>query len=205
MNHLARPFLCLTLLTLSPSHGGVVISEIDLDNNKIELINTGGASVDLNSHWLCNRVNGSPFYSQITSYTIDVGNSTAASFNVGAGEILVLNLTAGLLPHSNGEMGLYNTNSFTSTAAIDDYILWGANGIRDIVAEGAGIWTDNNSIDVSGRSLGETLQLNPAEPGNSASDYFIAPSSFGSVNIPEPSSLLFVCLGAWGFASRRRR
>ncbi|MGC6467838.1 MAG: PEP-CTERM sorting domain-containing protein [Akkermansiaceae bacterium] len=25
------------------------------------------------------------------------------------------------------------------------------------------------------------------------------------MNIPEPSSLLFVCLGAWGFASRRRR
>jgi len=50
----------------------------------------------------------------------------------------------------------------------------------------AGIWTDNDSIDVSGIGVGETIQLSPGTPGNSDSDYFIGPSSLGVIEIDIP-------------------
>jgi hypothetical protein len=161
----------------------IVITELDLAGNKMELLNTDSAMIDMTSWWLCNRVNGSPFYSQLSNYTIDAANSTATSLDVAPGEILVLFLTPAVVPDAKGEIGIYNTNSFGSASAIEDYILWGDDGIRDFVAQNAGIWTDNDSINVSGMGVGETIQLSPGTPGNSASDYFIGPSSLGTVDI----------------------
>jgi len=173
--------LALVLLPAGASLANIVISEVDLANDKVELINTGGSSVDMGAWWLCNRVNGSPFYATMASATIDAANSTATSLDVAPGEILTL-VVAGFLPDANGELGLYNTNSFASTSAIEDYILWGGSGIRDATAQGAGIWTDNDAIGVSGLGAGQTIQLTSGAAGNQASDYEIAASSLGSPN-----------------------
>ena len=176
----------------------LVLSEIDLLGNKVELVNLGNTTVDISSYWWCNRVNGSPFYSTVASAsTIDASLSTATSFAIGTGEILVLDLTSSFLPDSNGELGLYNTNIFTSSDAIVDYVLWGANGIRDSVAAAAGIWIDNDSIDVSGLTVGDSVQLSLNAPGNQAGDYFVGLASLGvAQSIPEPSSIAFFGVAA---------
>lgn len=176
--------LALALLGLTAGAGfaNVVISEVDLANNKLELINTGGSSVDMSSWWFCNRVNGSPFYSTMASASIDVANSTATSLNMAPGELLTLNVSGTILVDANGELGLYNTNSFGSSSAIEDYVLWGANGIRDLTAQNAGIWVDNDAIDLSGAGPGDTIQLSAGQPGNEASHYTVAASSIGSPN-----------------------
>jgi hypothetical protein len=161
--------------------GQLIITEVDLAGNKVELVNVGVANVDATIWWWCNRVNGSPsFYATVASAsTIDAALSTATSLDVGPGEILVVTLTSGFLPDANGELGLYNSNSFGSSGAIEDYVLWGANGIRDFTAALAGIWIDNDSIDVSGIAVGETIQLGGGLPGNEASEYSIGPSGLG--------------------------
>lgn len=187
------------------SSGSIIISEIDLTNNRVELVNTGTSSVDLTNYWWCNRENGSPFYQQIntTNSVVDTGLSTGSLASFGAGDILVLDISASFLPDINGELGLYTTNTFGASAAIEDYVLWGNTGIRDAVAEGASIWTDNEFIDISGLSAGESIQLRNGELGNSASEYFLGASSFGVV--PEPSSTLLLSLGALGLGLIRKR
>ena len=98
-----------------------------------------------------------------------------------------------------------NTNSFGTASAIEDYVLWGASGIRDLTAENAGIWTDNDSIDVSGLGAGETVQLGIGLPGDSAADYTTGTGTLGSTNVPEPSIGLLALSGLCFLARRRRR
>ena len=181
MRHsLTVPFLLLTLAIFSGmSSAQVVISEVDLANDKLEIVNIGTTSVDMSSWQLCNRVNGSPFYASMASQSVDAGNSTSTSLNLAPGELITLNV-GNFTPDANGELGLYNSSSFGSTSAIEDYIAWGAIGTRDIVAAGAAIWMDDEFIDVSGIAPGETIQLIAGQPGNDKFDYSIAPSTLGS-------------------------
>jgi len=171
----------LVAITLAgAAEGQVVISEVDLAGNRVEIVNAGAGNVNITTWLWCNRINGSPFYSTVASAsTIDAALSTATSLDVGPGEILVVTLTAGVLPDANGELGLYATGSFSSASEIRDYVLWGAAGIRDFVAAQAGIWIDNNWIDVSGIGPGDSIQLGAGNPGDAASEYFIGPSSMG--------------------------
>ncbi|MBK1829014.1 hypothetical protein JIN81_18405 [Haloferula rosea] len=187
------------------AQGAVVISELDIANNKIEIVNTGGSSVDTAAWWLCNRVNGSPFYITFGSVGIIAAESSSMDLNLGAGEFVTLQLTAGFVPDGNGELGIYNTNSFASSTAIEDYVVWGAIGVRDSVAQNAGIWTDNQFIDVSGIGAGETVQLLPSQAGNAPADYTIGASTIGSAtNVPEPGSALLAVGGSALLLCRRR-
>ena len=196
VNRILSFLVCLSVIVvLSCSlHAEITLNEIDLANNKVEVTNTGGSSIDISTWWYCNRVNGSPFYQQLgSSLTIDTALSSegvgASLTSVDPGEILVLDVPSTALPDVNGEFSFYNTNSFGSSAAIEDYVLWGANGIRDIVAQNAGIWTDNDFIDISGIGPGETLQLSPGLPGDDESEYIIGTGTLGAANIPEPATL----------------
>jgi len=194
------------IVTMPVVNAALVISEIDVTNDRVELVNTGAGTENISTYWLCNRVNGSPFYSQVSSATINVGLSTATSLSIEAGEILVLDLGSGILSAANGELGIYNTNSFGSASAIEDYVLWGANGIRDLVAQNAGIWTDNDSIDVSGLGAGDTIQLSLSQDGNSAGDYSVAAQTLGvAQSVPEPSSLALASLAGIGLLRRKRK
>ena len=92
--------------------------------------------------------------------------------------------------------------------AIEDYVLWGANGIRDSVAQGAGIWTDNVSLSTAGIDANNTFSLDATTLGNSPTDYQVAASSLGTFStsaIPEPSSLVILGLLSGASAIRRRR
>ncbi|MEM9480571.1 MAG: hypothetical protein AAGA58_13030 [Verrucomicrobiota bacterium] len=197
----------LSLITFATgANAAVVINEIDLANNRVELVNTGASAVDISTWWWCNRVNGSPFYQSVGSNVSVIDNSLstvgATKTNFAAGATLVMTVDPDFLPDVNGEFSIYNTNSFTSAAAIEDYVLWGSVGIRDIVAQNAGLWTDNQSIDISGLGAGQTLQANLGTTGNGPSEWFLADSTLGSANIPEPTAAL---MGLLGFALIFRR
>ncbi len=184
--------------------GQMTITEVGLLEDQLELVNTGATTIDMSTWWWCNRVNGSPFYSAVNASTIEASLSTTTSLaSVAPGDIVVFNLSSTILRDPNGELGLYNTNSFGSASAIEDYVLWGANGIRDLTAQTAGIWIDNDSIDHTSLVLGETIQLIAGLPGHQAAHYAIGPSSLGVDNsIPEPATLGLLLAGL-AFAGRR--
>ena len=191
--------LSAIILTPALAQSAVVISEIDFNNNIVEIANTGTTAVDLSSYWFCNV----PTYRQATDSGFSIAaSSTASSLTVGVGEVLVLNITDNLAA-SNGEFGLYSSASFGSAAAIVDYVSWGAASGRDSVADAAGIWDDGTFIDTSSLISGQTIQLNENSAGNSVSDYFIGSASFGT--IPEPSTGLLAMLGGLSLISRRKR
>jgi hypothetical protein len=210
-----KPLTLLFILTLSaaPSLNGqsVVLHEVDLVNNIIEITNDGGSDIDLSDWWLCNRVNGSPFYQRLTDGASINGLSTEASGGsadllLETGDILVLDVGAGFLPDDVGEFSLYNTNSFGSASAIEEYIAWGGNGIRDSVAATAGIWDNGLSVDVSGLADGLSVQLTPGTAGNSVVDYSVGASSIGTIAaIPEPASAAFLLSGLAVVLLKRRR
>lgn len=187
-------FLTLSIFTLlvgflATAHAQVIFTEIDLSNNRIEIVNAGDSTVDLSGWWVCNRFNGSPFYGTLTDQaTIDTQLSTAgATFaEFAAGQILVLDIAdADFLPDDQGEFSLYNTNSFGSATAIETYVAWGANvGVRDTVAGNAGIWTANDFIDIAGLGANETIQLAFGEDSFESTDFAFGSPDLGSFAAP---------------------
>ena len=201
---------CLAALILIGSHNlqaEIVISEVNFQSNVVEIFNNGPSDVDISTWWICNRVNGSPFYYTIANATSINPASTEASgvadLILEAGDVLVLDVTAGFLPPANGEFAFYNSNSFGSSAAIEEYIAWGGDGFRDNVADGAGLWTTGDFIDVTGLSAGDSLQLIPGASSASSSDYVFGAPSFGA--IPEPSSAIVLGLVSTALLVRRRK
>ncbi|MEP4077228.1 PEP-CTERM sorting domain-containing protein [Haloferula sp.] len=195
------------ILGTSLSQGAILFSELDITNNKIELVNTGGSAVDMSGWWWCDLAGGGTAYAQMTAVSmVDSGLSSvgASISNFGAGQILVLDIGENFLEDGFGELGLYNAASFSSPSAMEDYASWGGNGVRDSVAASKGIWVDNNPIDISGLGVGDTVQLSPGEDGNSASAYLIGGGTLGGSNIPEPTVGLLSLIGL-GFLARRRR
>ena len=208
MKQSLKTSLLATLLVIvsSPAFSAIVFSEISLSSDRIEIVNTGTDSIDISTHWWCNRVNGSPLYSRVSdSSTIDTAASTATGFNIGAGEVLVLTLTPNFLREDLGELGLYQTNNFGSSTAIVDYVLWGnSTGIRDTPAAAAGLWNTDESIDITGLGVDQTIQLSPSNlTGNQASDYSFGSANFGAV--PEPSTALLAALSLSGLLRRKRK
>ncbi|MAE61046.1 MAG: hypothetical protein CMJ49_06785 [Planctomycetaceae bacterium] len=185
----------------------LLISEVGYDTlDEVEIVNSGPAPVDASGYWWCNGAT-SPSCGLVTGIsTINPALSTASSFSsIGPGEILVLELPAGFLSAPSGELALYRTSSIGSASALEDYIAWGADGAGDVVAATAGIWIDNDFVDVSGLGPGETIQLGLGMPGDQASDYFIGPSSLGvAQSVPAPGAGI-AGVGLMGFMGVRRR
>ena len=195
--------ISLSAVILSPAfaQSAIVISEIDFNNNVVEIANTGTTSVDLSNYWFCNF----PSYTQASNSAFSIADSsTATSLTLGAGDVLVLNITDNFAAN-NGEFGLYSTNAlgFGNSTAIVDYLSWGADSTRDSVAAAAGIWDSGTFIDTSSLTAGQTIQLNENSVGNGIGDSSIGSANFGVV--PEPSTGLLALLGSLSLISRRKR
>lgn len=178
--------------------GNVVISEVDLANSRVELVNTGALAINITSYSWCNRVNGEPDdYPVVSPATINEEFSTTPDLVLLPGEVLVFNLTASFLPPAGGELGLYSSRSWTNRAAMIDYINWGSSrGIRDTVADDPpAIWERNAAIDISAISPGETLQLRPGTAGNSVQDYQVGVANIGLAQSVVPVELRVTGLG----------
>ncbi len=203
--------LCVAFMVFASPPGAesaIIISELDILNNKVEIINDGATAVDLSSWFFCNRTLPSGRYRQFTTFTIDAANSTGDdNFVLDPSEILTVDLSVAFVPDVSGELGLYvNNTGYANSANIRDYVAYGADGQRDNVANGAGIWTTGTFVEVAGIAAGETLQLLPGADGNSTASYVLGASTIGNAtNVPEPGAVFLLLASAAGCAVRRRR
>ena len=89
--------------------------------------------MDISSLWLCNF----PSYANISGSTL----------NLAAGAEVTIVSTVSSLNAADGEIAIYNTNSFGSSTAMEDYVQWGSGGHqREVVAVNKGIWTAGTFI-----------------------------------------------------------
>lgn len=203
--NVALPLLGLALA--GNLQAAIVISEIDLLNNRVELVNTG-STTNIADWYFCNLVSGSPAYDQVDDRAVVVTalSSVGTSFtNFLGNSILVLEFTSGnFTPNTIGELGLYTTPSYTSASALEDYVAWGADGARDNVADAAGEWLEGAFVDLTGLGAGQTIQANPGTNGASPAEWSIGTSTLGATNVPEPSTA-FLGILSLGLLARRRR
>lgn len=181
--------LAVMMASLAVARAELIISEIDLANNKVEILNSGPGTENLTGYFLCNRLNGNPFYPQITTLLIDVPNSSTSTLTLAAGQWVTLQMTASFIPDGSGEVGLYVNGSFDSASSMRDYVGWGANGFRDDVAAAKGIWAAGTFVTVTGITAGQTIQLGAGLSGNQASHYSLAASTIG-VNQVTPTPVV---------------
>ncbi len=150
---------CLFVLSNPSLEAQVVVNEIT-DDGTVELKNLGNTAVNTSTFWLCNF----PAYVQIQNTTLVCGNMM-----LGAGEIMAVSASLNF-DGTDGEMGLYTSNSFASASAIIDYVEWGSGGHqRSGVAAAAGIWT---SGDFAPTFSGQALAYSGM--GDSSADWLVA-------------------------------
>ncbi len=138
-NYPIKAFLLLigiTLCCINAVKAQVRIAKLDPATNTVTLKNFGNTTVPISGYWFCNF----PSYAQVSNMT-----STAS---LAAGEEVVITSSINFNV-ADGEFGLYNTNSFGSSSAMEDYMQWGSAGHqREGVAVNKGIWTANTFIDL---------------------------------------------------------
>ncbi|WP_299112329.1 T9SS type A sorting domain-containing protein [uncultured Winogradskyella sp.] len=138
-NYFLKAILLFTVAVFSYSSlmAQVRIAKLDPASNSVTLKNFGSSNVPISGYWLCNF----PAYAQVSTMT------SVTSLNPGEEVNIASSINFAV---AEGEFGLYNTNSFGSAAAMEDYIQWGnANHQRESVAVAKGIWTANTFINVA--------------------------------------------------------
>jgi hypothetical protein len=158
----------------TPSRGQVVINEVFLDgaDDVIELQNLGHTSVDVASWWICYQ----PNYHQISSLTV------SGSTTVAPGAIITISGASLDLDATQEDVGLYNSSSFTSPAAMEDFVQYGATGDigRTDVAVAKGIWTLAEAV--AAPPVGSSIQYDGT--GNGAANWIVSGTpSLGSQNV----------------------
>lgn len=156
----------------------IEINEIDFSGTVpvVELKNNGSTSEPIGSWWLCNF----PWYERVQDLPLVAGTD----LTLDPGEIIVVEATSFTLA-SDGEMGIYTTNSFGNPAAIRDYVEWGTPAhFRAGTAATAGLWTVGDFVPTvpSGQSLN-----NNGDGGITAATYYLDAPTIGAENNP-PSS-----------------
>lgn len=127
-----------TTTTTAVSGGILVIAAIDFDEGTYTLRNDVDAALDLSGYFACNR----PSYVELPAATLDPG----ATLDISTGG---LSLSA-----DDGELGVYDSQSFSSTSAIQAYVQWGSDGHgRTGTAVDAGVWTAGDFVDNAGASI----------------------------------------------------
>jgi len=130
----------LTFFAIFQIDAQVRIIEVNPTDNTVVLKNYGGTT-DVTNFWFCSQIS----YGRIGTMTVD-GNLNMANLD----EITV---TSSVNLASAADLGLYNTNSFNSTTAMEDFTQWGGSfdfpAGRENVAVDKGIWEDEMFITVA--------------------------------------------------------
>lgn len=117
-----------TVMNTSGGEEGLRINEVlfSTSNDQIELKNFGPESVDVSTWWFCSLF----AYAPISNLNIISG-----SLNIPPGGILAV--SGFNLNNTAADLGLYETNNFTSSGAMHDFVQWGSAGNgRESVAVG---------------------------------------------------------------------
>ena len=129
--------LVLVLLSFSSLNAQVRIAKLDPATNSVTLKNYGSTNVPISGYWFCNF----PAYGQVSSMT------SVASLDPGEEVNIASSINFAV---ADGEFGLYNTNSFGSSTAMEDYMQWGSAGHqRESVAVAKGIWTAGTFVNLA--------------------------------------------------------
>lgn len=129
--------IAIGILTISQINAQVRIAKLDPASNSVTLKNYGTTNVPISGYWFCNF----PAYAQVSSMTSTTSLAPGEEVNIASS----INFAV-----ADGEFGLYNTNSFGSSSAMEDYMQWGsANHQRESVAVAKGIWTANTFINLA--------------------------------------------------------
>ena len=136
------------LCAMPSAQAQVRITEVTMTaTNNVELTNFGAASVDLSPWFFCHRRT----YGSRPSGTIAAGQSRLFT-------VTSLNLTS-------SDLGLYNSGSFSSTTAMEDFVQWGGSFVatgREGTASAKGIWTTGFFLTVP--SAGKSLHAKAQPP-----------------------------------------
>jgi hypothetical protein len=126
----------------------VVISEVTLsdadDTGSITIQNSGDIAIDVSGWFVCNF----PAYWPIPDGTsLEAGASLqihAGAGENGASAIFAAGGFGAVTGGSAGEVALYRDNSFASEESIVAYVGWDGGGQRKAVAQGAGLWGEDD-------------------------------------------------------------
>jgi hypothetical protein len=116
----------------------LVVLEIDFDSSFILIRNDGTTDYDLSGHWICNR----PSYNQLPDQVL------------APGDVIELDVRSLGLNADSGELALYTSGDFESSADIIRYVQWGtdSHGRTDTAVAG-GVWPDGDFVDNQGSSI----------------------------------------------------
>lgn len=135
-----------------------VLSEVVFgENGYIVVTNVGGATGNLGGFALCQR----PAYYQFDSIDVEpfasvwVAMDDGSSLTNASVTIVGSNGALGRLNPGSGEMALYRSSEFSSSAEILSYVEWGVSGHgRSSVAIEAGLWEADAFIEIPDDAFG---------------------------------------------------
>ncbi|MEM7654978.1 MAG: hypothetical protein AAF399_02520, partial [Bacteroidota bacterium] len=168
---LTLSFLGGLILQLSSLQAQVVINEVQYQGtDRIELKNLGAGMANISGWWICHLFS----YSAFSSLTLESG-----SLNMPPGSITVLSGMS--LNNTSSDLGIYSTNSFGSSTAMQDFVQWGTGGQgRESVAVTKGIWTAGDFVPTVSM-MSASIEYDGA--GDASSDWFEQASpTFGMEN-----------------------
>lgn len=112
----------------------VRITEVNVSARTVELTNFGSSAQSLSGWFFCHRF----VYPGLSG-------------SLAAGETRQFSVT---FNQTSSDLGLYNSSSFASTTAMQDFVQWGAGGIgRESVAVAKGIWATGAFLTVPASGL----------------------------------------------------
>ncbi len=143
--------LAMVSINTARSQGIPRLLQVNALTEEVTIKNFGDMTIDISSYWFCSLIR----YAQLSNNTnLTV---TSGSLNLAAGATVTLSFTGaggGLtgLDEAGADLGLYNTNSFANTSAMDDFVKWinTSDGVgRTSVAIAKGIWGSGQAVPVS--------------------------------------------------------
>ena len=133
---------CLILVSFQ-SNAQIRIVGVNPATESVTIHNYGAGTVNITNWWLCSQIT----YGQLSGMTV-----TSGSLNLGSGADVTLTSSVALTDLA-ADLGLYNTNIFASTTAMEDFTQWGGSFVfpngRENVAVSKGIWTSGTFITVA--------------------------------------------------------
>ena len=119
----------------------VRLTAVNSITGEITMTNIGNTTFDITGFWLCDQ----PSYTALNNLT-----PTAGNYILAMGESVTV-VWGTLMGNPDGEVALYNTNSFGSSLAVEDYFQYETDPHgRTNEAVAAGVWNTGDFVPGTG-------------------------------------------------------